>query len=91
MLAILNLLEPYNLQQSHCLDSHLNTHRFIEALKFGFGARSEICDPRFAQNASRFDEFYTKEWADSIRPLITDVGRTRFIPRYRADVAEFNA
>ncbi|ORX34374.1 putative gamma-glutamyltranspeptidase 1 precursor [Kockovaella imperatae] len=72
MLGILNLLEPYNFQESSCLDSHINQHRLVEAMKFGFGARSEVCDPAFAQNASRFDEFYSKEWADAIRPLITD-------------------
>ena len=77
MLGMFNLLEPYNLQESGCFDSHLNTHRFIEAQKFAFGARSEITDPAFSPAPSRFDEFYSKQWADEIRPLITDVGSTR--------------
>jgi gamma-glutamyltranspeptidase/glutathione hydrolase/leukotriene-C4 hydrolase len=51
----------------------LNTHRFIEAMKHSFGARSAVTDPAFVDDASRLDDFYTKEWADGIRPKITDV------------------
>lgn len=73
LLGMLNILEPYNISKTGCLDSKLNTHRLIEAMKFGFGARSEIQDPAFAQNISRINEFYTKEWADEIRHNLTDV------------------
>ena len=73
MLGLLNLLETYDFGRNGCLSSHLNTHRFIEALKFAFGARSEICDPAFATNLSRFDEFYSKEWAAVTRQRLTDV------------------
>ena len=71
---MLNILEAYPIAETGCLDSSLNTHLLVEAMKFGFGARSEITDPKFAQNVSRLDEFYSKSWADEIRPLITDVG-----------------
>ena len=73
MLGLLNLLEPYNISHNGCLDSPLNTHRLVEAMKFAFGARSEITDPKFAENITRMNEFYTKSWANEIRPLITDV------------------
>lgn len=74
LLGMLNILEPYNISQAGCLDSPLNTHRLIEAMKFGFGARSEITDPSFAKNLTRINEFRTKAWADEIRRNLTDVG-----------------
>ena len=80
MLGLLNLLEPYDFQSSGCLDSDLNVHRFVEASKFAFGARSEVCDPAFASDSGRFDEFYSKSWADAIRPTLTDVSRRRKSP-----------
>lgn len=73
MIGLLNLLEPYDLVSSGGLDNPLNVHRLIEAMKFAFGARSEVTDPKFAENVTRLDDFWTKEWADEIRPKITDV------------------
>ena len=69
MLGLLNILEPYQITSMTPLD----THRLIEAMKFAFGARSEITDPAFAENVTRFDELYSKQWAEGIRPRITDV------------------
>jgi gamma-glutamyltranspeptidase/glutathione hydrolase/leukotriene-C4 hydrolase len=73
MIGLLNLLEPYDLVSSGGLDNPLNVHRLLEAMKFAFGARSEVTDPKFAENVTRLDDFWTKEWADEIRPKITDV------------------
>jgi len=79
MLGLLNLIEPLNFKSM----TSLNTHRLIEAMKFAFGARSEITDPAFVDTTDRFDEFYSKEWADEIRPLITDVSDSEeFKKRY---------
>lgn len=68
MLGLLNILEPMDLTSM----TPLNTHRLIEAMKFAFGARSEITDPAFVENTDRFEEFVSKKWADEIRPKITD-------------------
>lgn len=79
LLALLNLLEPYEFgstpeSEGGCL-SPLNVHRTIEAMKFAFGARSEITDPdeRYGANLTRMDEFASKEWADSVRGKMDDV------------------
>lgn len=74
MLGLLNILEPFTRHQKpdECW-TPLWTHRLIEAMKFAFGARSEITDPAFAKDLGRLDEFYTKSWADEVRGKITDV------------------
>ncbi|OXC69401.1 gamma-glutamyltransferase [Cryptococcus neoformans] len=72
MLGLLNVLEPLNITSNNGLKNPLNLHRFIEALKFAFGARSWVTDPAFAKDKKRFEEVYTKEWADEIREKITD-------------------
>ena len=77
MLGLLNILEPFNITTM----TFLNTHRLIEAMKFAFGARSEITDPKFVENTNRFDEFYTKTWADEIRPKISAVSARTTIHR----------
>jgi gamma-glutamyltranspeptidase/glutathione hydrolase/leukotriene-C4 hydrolase len=74
-MSILNILEGYDMSAHGCMDDPLNNHRLIEAMKFGFGARSEITDPRFV-NATihqRFEEIYSKDWAKGIRKRIDDV------------------
>ncbi|KAI7891678.1 gamma-glutamyltransferase [Mucor mucedo] len=70
LLNVLNLIEPY--QFSVDGPTGLNYHRLIEALKFGYAARSEFGDPSFTGNQERLDEIASKAWADSIRPQITD-------------------
>lgn len=69
LLNVLNLIEAYNFTKV----SALNYHRFTEALKFGYSARAEIGDPDFIKNQKRLNEIITKEWADTVRPYITDV------------------
>ncbi|WWD22066.1 gamma-glutamyltransferase [Kwoniella shandongensis] len=72
LLGLLNILEPYRIPFTGGLTDPLNSHRLIEAMKFAFGARSEITDPAFARDSSRFKDFYSKAWADEIREKITD-------------------
>lgn len=73
LLGLLNILEPLNITSDGGLKNPLNVHRFLEALKFAFGARSWVTDPAFVKDKKRFEEVYTKEWADGIREKITDV------------------
>lgn len=77
LLNVLNLIEPYNFSVDG--PTSLNYHRLIEALKFGYAARSEFGDPSFTGNQERLDEIASKAWADSIRSQITDVNFTHFI------------
>lgn len=70
-LNILNLIEPFKFSENG--PTGLTYHRLIEALKFGYAARSELGDPSFLNNHDRLAEIITKEWADHIRQNITDV------------------
>ncbi len=71
----MNLLSPFKIPQTGGLDKPLNVHRFLEALKFAFGARSWVTDPAYVagKDRDRLDEIWTKEWADAVRPKIQDV------------------
>lgn len=69
MLGMLHILEPM-LNKTHCWGTN-SSHNLIEAMKFAFGARSEVTDPKFAKNLTRLAEFRTPEWADVHRALIT--------------------
>jgi gamma-glutamyltranspeptidase/glutathione hydrolase/leukotriene-C4 hydrolase len=77
LLAILNILEGYDFPSTPASEGGcngpLNTHRFLEAMKFAFGARSEVTDPAFAtqEQKERYLEFTTKEWAEKTRGKIT--------------------
>ncbi|KIK67468.1 hypothetical protein GYMLUDRAFT_155847 [Collybiopsis luxurians FD-317 M1] len=68
LLHMLNLLEAYDLDEA----TGLNTHRLVEALKFGFAARTRISDPAFRNNTEIIDEIHTKAFADLIRKNFTD-------------------
>lgn len=79
MLALLNLVEPYDFastpeDEGGCL-SALNIHRTIEAMKFAFGVRSEITDPneKYGANLTRMNEFASKAWANGTRHGMDDV------------------
>jgi gamma-glutamyltranspeptidase/glutathione hydrolase/leukotriene-C4 hydrolase len=80
MLAMLNILEQYPFDNAEECFSPLGQHRLLEAMKFAFGARSEITDPAFVgdKEKKRFQEFYSKEWAEEVRGMIDDVGPTHF-------------
>jgi gamma-glutamyltranspeptidase/glutathione hydrolase/leukotriene-C4 hydrolase len=77
LLAILNILEDFDFastpkSEGGC-NGPLNTHRLLEAMKFAFGARSEVTDPAFATSdqKDRYIEFTTKKWAKGLRHKIT--------------------
>lgn len=72
LLNILNLIEPYNFAQDGGRNI-LNMHRLIEAFKFAYAARTEMGDPSFNDIEERMEELISKEWADFVRPNITDV------------------
>ncbi|WVN87457.1 gamma-glutamyltransferase [Cryptococcus depauperatus CBS 7841] len=72
MLGLLNILETLQITENGGLRNPLNVHRFIEAIKFAFGARSWITDPAFAEDSRKINEIYTKEWANKVRGKISD-------------------
>lgn len=71
LLHILNLLERYDLIGEG--RTGLNIHRFIEALKFGFAARTKIGDlPYITNGTARVAEISTKAFADAVALNLTD-------------------
>ncbi|KAG8833315.1 hypothetical protein FRC17_010960 [Serendipita sp. 399] len=70
VLHILNLLEHYSLIEDG--PSPLSIHRLVEALKFGFSARTRLCDPAFVNDTTEMSQIPTKEYAQRIFPNITD-------------------
>lgn len=75
LLHMLNLIENYDLRERNAL----NTHRIMETLKFGFAARTRVCDPAFSNDTTRIDEISTKAFADLIFANITDVSPSTVI------------
>ncbi|RPD59787.1 gamma-glutamyltranspeptidase [Lentinus tigrinus ALCF2SS1-6] len=71
LLHMLNLIEHYPdlIQDGSTL---LNIHRSIEAMKFGFAARTRVGDPAFHDHVERIAEIPTKEYADDIFVNLTD-------------------
>ncbi|KAJ7680309.1 gamma-glutamyltranspeptidase [Mycena polygramma] len=68
LLHMLNLIEKFPMTAR----TPLNVHRAVEVLKFGFAARTKICDPAFNNDTTRIDEISTKPFADAIAVNITD-------------------
>ncbi|KAJ7346605.1 nucleophile aminohydrolase [Mycena albidolilacea] len=68
LLHMLNLIEKFPMTTR----TPLNVHRAIEVLKFGFAARTKICDPAFNNDTKRIDEIPTKSFADAVAVNITD-------------------
>ncbi|KAJ7594138.1 gamma-glutamyltranspeptidase [Mycena floridula] len=68
LIHMLNLVERSNMTER----TGLNTHRLVEILKFGFAARTRICDPDFQEDTQKMDEISTQHFADAIWPNITD-------------------
>jgi gamma-glutamyltranspeptidase/glutathione hydrolase/leukotriene-C4 hydrolase len=86
MLGMLNALEHYNFSTSDTKSTNrsrtaLNQHRVIEAMKYGFAARTEIGDVRIEENArhhrERIDYFSSKSWGEEVYANITDVSVAR--------------
>jgi gamma-glutamyltranspeptidase/glutathione hydrolase/leukotriene-C4 hydrolase len=73
LLHILNLLENFNItaHTTH-LEQELNVHRVVEALKFGFAARTKLSDPAFMNSTREIEDIPTKKYARAIFPNITD-------------------
>ncbi|KAG1896324.1 nucleophile aminohydrolase [Suillus fuscotomentosus] len=64
----------------------LNIHRFIEALKFGFAARTKIGDLAYVTNeTARVAEISTKTYADAVALNLTD-DRTHTPEYYNPDL-----
>lgn len=84
MLGMFNIMEHYRLYDEHRPHSPLtktrtglNMHRITEAMKFAFGARTEISDPDTAymdeKRRERVTGFAQRGWADEIVKELTDV------------------
>ncbi|KAF5348631.1 hypothetical protein D9758_006855 [Tetrapyrgos nigripes] len=65
---MLNLVEKYDFAER----TGLNTHRLVEAMKFGFSARTRISDPTFRNDTAIIKQIPTKAFADVISLNITD-------------------
>ncbi|TBU55830.1 gamma-glutamyltranspeptidase [Dichomitus squalens] len=76
---MLNLMEHYD-ELVEDGRTTLNVHRLVEAMKFGFAARTWIGDPTFHDNVTRIYEIPTKEFSDQVFPNITD--DTTHTPEY---------
>ncbi|VDB95949.1 unnamed protein product [Peniophora sp. CBMAI 1063] len=70
LLHMLNLVENYDLAAEG--KTGLNLHRIVEAMKFGFAARTKICDPVFSDDASRIKEIPHKDFGEQIFARMTD-------------------
>ncbi|OSD06711.1 gamma-glutamyltranspeptidase [Trametes coccinea BRFM310] len=71
LIHMLNLMEHYNdlIEEGR---TTLNVHRLIEAMKFGFAARTRIGDPAYHDQVERIHEIPTKEYAAEVVVNITD-------------------
>ncbi|RIA86081.1 gamma-glutamyltranspeptidase [Glomus cerebriforme] len=70
LLSMLNILEGFQLSREGL--NGLNSHRIIEALKYGFALRTEMGDPPFIDNSERIEQILTKDYASIIRNNISD-------------------
>jgi len=70
ILHILNILESFDLIREGRTPT--NVHRLVEALKFGFGARTNVADPAFLEDMSYIRELSTKKFGAIMAANITD-------------------
>ncbi|KAI0311986.1 gamma-glutamyltranspeptidase [Amylostereum chailletii] len=70
LLHMLNIMEAYDLVGEG--QTPLNAHRVVEAIKFGFAARTRICDPDFNDQPERIDEIPRKSFSAHIVKNLTD-------------------
>ncbi|KAH9998449.1 gamma-glutamyltranspeptidase [Russula compacta] len=70
LLHMLNLMEKYDLPAEG--RTAVNVHRLVEAMKFGFAARTRICDPSFSDDPRRIDEIPLKSFSTLISQNMTD-------------------
>ncbi|KAI0743604.1 gamma-glutamyltranspeptidase [Daedaleopsis nitida] len=71
LIHMLNLMEHYP-DLVNDGRSLTNVHRLIEAMKFGFAARTKIGDPSFHDHVEQIVEIPTKEYSDLVFMNITD-------------------
>ncbi|ORZ07500.1 gamma-glutamyltranspeptidase [Lobosporangium transversale] len=76
LISMLNILERYNVGKFK-EDADVETHRFVEAMKFGFAQRTELGDPDFTDLGDKIINMMSKDTAASIRANISD---TRTFP-----------
>ncbi|GAA5928169.1 hypothetical protein JCM3775_002835 [Rhodotorula graminis] len=77
---LLNVLDGFD-DFAEAGQTSLTEHRFIEALKFAFAARTSVGDPPFIHNDKRLAEIPTRKFADAVRANITD-DRTHHLAYY---------
>jgi len=70
LIHMLNLMEKYNLSAEG--RTEVNVHRLVEAMKFGFAARTRICDPSFSDDPRRISEIPLKSFSTLISQNMTD-------------------
>ncbi|KAK2610127.1 hypothetical protein N8I77_003582 [Diaporthe amygdali] len=71
MLSTLKTMEQY--PAADLSDTNLTTHRFLEAMRFAYGARLELGDPDYLPNVEGFeDALLSKQNARQIRARIND-------------------
>ncbi|KAH9935606.1 gamma-glutamyltranspeptidase [Fomitopsis serialis] len=71
LLHMLNLMEHYEDLVGEGR-TPLNSHRLIEAMKFGFAARTRVCDLAFSNDTRLIEEIPTKAYSNTVFPNITD-------------------
>ncbi|ROW10671.1 hypothetical protein VPNG_05092 [Cytospora leucostoma] len=71
MLSMLKTMEQY--PQSDLADTNLTTHRFIEAMRFAYGARLELGDPDYVPDTEAFEAaLLSPQKAGATRDRIND-------------------
>ncbi|KAK3315100.1 gamma-glutamyltranspeptidase [Apodospora peruviana] len=71
MLSILKTMEQY--PSADLQNVNLTTHRFVEAMKFAYGARQELGDPDYIGNITEYQEqMMSDDKAKETRKLIMD-------------------
>lgn len=81
LLHILNLME--GLEDREVQGANVNVHRMVEAMKFGFAARTRIADAAFVNETirERMDDIPTKEYAKGTLANLTDVRSLYYVHR----------
>ncbi|KID88821.1 Gamma-glutamyltranspeptidase [Metarhizium guizhouense ARSEF 977] len=70
-LNILKIMEQFDVADSK--DTNLTSHRFVEAMRFGYGARAELGDPAFVEGLDEYEAHLLDEaHAKQIRERISD-------------------
>ncbi|KAJ5757693.1 uncharacterized protein N7511_006387 [Penicillium nucicola] len=81
-MSILKILGTYKDFFSTEEDVHLSTHRMDEAMRFGYGERSNLGDPLFVEGMAEYEtEMLAQSTIDEIRSKISDI-RTQNVSAY---------